>query len=348
MMNSTALSTQNDRYDPCGRFYPWQESAWLQLMQQYQQERLGHAFILHAPADCGQLALAQALSRAWLCLDPQAHMMPCSVCKNCQLLAAHTHPDFFLLQAESTTAQYIKVDQVRQLLSKMQHTKVCGRYRIAIIDSLDQLHPAAANSLLKSLEEPAPGTVFLLLAQQMSTVAATIRSRCQVISMLPEACQLTMQQWLSQQLSLPISAAQQLLQAAAGRPLQAIKLAEQDFFAYRGQLLDDLQQLSRGAQQIETYVQQHLSPDAQQINLFLNTWQYIVHELARVASGGSGSWLLHESAAARLVEKAPNVSAVVWLDFAKNLQQAVQWFASPINKSWGLYDLFLKWQKIFA
>ena len=91
------------------------------------------------------------------------------------------HPDVEWIKPEKNGGA-IKIDQIRELQNTAYLTPQRARYRLIVIEAADRMNTASANALLKILEEPAQHTVFILIAQQLSTVLPTILSRCQIIS----------------------------------------------------------------------------------------------------------------------------------------------------------------------
>ena len=116
----------------------------------------------------------------------------CSHCRSCTLLAAGSHPDYFDLQPDEGK-QVIKVDQVRALIGKLDLTTSISERKVACIHPAEEMNAAAANALLKSLEEPAGNTVLILVSDNPGRLPVTIRSRCQAISVNQPDSQLVVQ-----------------------------------------------------------------------------------------------------------------------------------------------------------
>ena len=160
---------------------------------------------------------AQRFVRGLLCEQPVGGDA-CGHCRRCLLLAAGTHPDLveltFGLRKDGTPRSEIVVDQIRELSARLAMSSQFGGWQIACIDPADALNPAAANALLKTLEEPAARTLLILLADAPWRLPQTIRSRCQRIEFhLPSAAQALA--WL-QTAGVPDAAL--ALAAAGGNP----------------------------------------------------------------------------------------------------------------------------------
>ena len=127
-------------------------------------------------AEATQRALADNLVALLLCQHP-AGGRACGQCKGCQLLAAGTHPDFFLLEPEEPEKP-IRVDQVRELVDFVVQTAQLGGRKVVLLEPAEAMNLNSANALLKSLEEPSGDTVLLLISHQPSRLLPTIKSRC--------------------------------------------------------------------------------------------------------------------------------------------------------------------------
>jgi len=163
--------------------YPWQETQWKLINRAANAGRLHHATLIFGPAGVGKLAFTEALARALLCARPDKDKpAPCGDCNRCALTAVGTHPDITMIDWLEK-ASVISVDQVRKLAVRLALTATYGPYRVAIINHADTLTNAAANGLLKTLEEPGAGCALFLLADREARLPATIRSRCQRVVM---------------------------------------------------------------------------------------------------------------------------------------------------------------------
>lgn len=218
--------------------YPWQQGLWQQLSS---RPRHAHAYLLHGPAGIGKRVLAENLVHLLLCQRPEGGKA-CGQCKACQLLAAGTHPDFFLLEPEEAEKP-IRVDQVRELVEFVVQTAQLGGRKVVLLEPAEAMNLNAANALLKSLEEPSGDTVLLLISHQPSRLLPTIKSRC-----VQQACpQPTAEQarvWLASALpDEPSEALDELLVLAGGSPLTALRLQGQGVREQRAQVVEGVKKL---------------------------------------------------------------------------------------------------------
>lgn len=222
---------------------PWQVDLWRQLAGRAQH---AHAYLLHGPAGIGKRLLAEQLMALLLCQRP-VEARACGECKACQLLAAQTHPDHYVLEPEDVD-KAIRVDQVRDLVGFVTQTAQLGGRKVILLEPAEAMNLNAANALLKSLEEPSGDTVLLLISHQPSRLLPTIKSRC-----VQQACPLPGRQqsldWLAARLpELGPELREQLLTLAAGSPLAALKLHEQKVLELRAQVVDGVKKLLKQQQ----------------------------------------------------------------------------------------------------
>jgi len=218
--------------------YPWQQGLWQQLSS---RPRHAHAYLLHGPAGIGKRVLAENLVHLLLCQRPEGGKA-CGQCKACQLLAAGTHPDFFLLEPEEPEKP-IRVDQVRELVEFVVQTAQLGGRKMVLLEPAEAMNLNAANALLKSLEEPSGDTVLLLISHQPSRLLPTIKSRC-VQQACPQPTAEQARAWLASALpDEPSEALDELLVLAGGSPLTALRLHGQGVREQRAQVVEGVKKL---------------------------------------------------------------------------------------------------------
>ncbi|HBN9708651.1 DNA polymerase III subunit delta' [Pseudomonas aeruginosa] len=218
--------------------YPWQQALWSQLGGRAQH---AHAYLLYGPAGIGKRALAEHWAAQLLCQRPAA-AGACGECKACQLLAAGTHPDYFVLEPEEAEKP-IRVDQVRDLVGFVVQTAQLGGRKVVLLEPAEAMNVNAANALLKSLEEPSGDTVLLLISHQPSRLLPTIKSRCvQQACPLPGAA--ASLEWLARALpDEPAEALEELLALSGGSPLTAQRLYGQGVREQRAQVVEGVKKL---------------------------------------------------------------------------------------------------------
>lgn len=232
------------------KLYPWQIGTWKKIQQEV--DRLPHALLLHGQAGVGKLDFALHLSKALLCTQPQSSGFACDICTSCNWFNEGNHPDFHLLSPEQESEAedeagaakktkkktQISVSQIRELASftSLSSHRSDG-LRIILLHPAEALNIASANALLKMLEEPPAGVVFILVSHQIQRLLPTILSRCHKIAMpIPEEASAL--SWLEEQ---GVTNPQEQLDYLEGSPLKVAEQAEQF-----SQFKDVWKQLSQG------------------------------------------------------------------------------------------------------
>lgn len=151
------------------------------LWSRVRDDALHHAYLFEGPEGIGKRMIALRLAQAANCESPEPPC-PCGQCKTCRAIAAGNHPDVVLLEPEPGRATpIITVAQIREMIRKTGYHRYAARRRFVIVDPAEAMPPAAANALLKTLEEPPDGTGFVLIASRGASLLPTIVSRCQPV-----------------------------------------------------------------------------------------------------------------------------------------------------------------------
>ena len=191
-----------------------QEKAVSYLQTLAQKERVPGALLFYGPDGVGKAKTALEFAKALNCLDPQARQtgQACGVCASCKAISQATHPDVILadflyqarlkikkdfsssgyeeeLEKELAKQQHLNVDTIREITAKSQQKAVGNGYKVMIVDQAQSMQGAAANALLKFIEEPPAKTVWILITNKRSAMLSTILSRCQPLAFAPLSCE---------------------------------------------------------------------------------------------------------------------------------------------------------------
>jgi DNA polymerase-3 subunit delta' len=201
---------------------PWHEAAWRQLESAWRERRWPHALLVYGAVGVGKRDFALRIARTVLC-DRNAAFSACGECAACKLIAAGTHPDLLTIAPEEDKQQ-ISVDQVRESCSQLAMTSYRQGYKVAMIEPAEQMTLAAANSLLKTLEEPARNTMLILIAARHGALLPTLRSRCQQLPLRVPRESVALD-WLRGKTGKEFPA--EVLRLAGGAPLRALAMLEE-------------------------------------------------------------------------------------------------------------------------
>lgn len=200
-----------------------------------------HALLFYGMGGIGKKMLALHFAKTFLCKS--ADKKPCGICESCRLMDiennSFAHPDFYLLTAEEA-GKDIKIEQVKEMAKQAAFAPVLSEHKVCIIDDAGQMTAEAANSLLKLLEDPPPGWLFILITQQAERLLPTVLSR--VVRLRFDAPDTSAVQQILKAKGITQNT-QVLAALAGGSPGRALSYNQADIFAIRREALDLLKKL---------------------------------------------------------------------------------------------------------
>lgn len=329
------------------KLYPWQGVVWQQLNQDV--ARLPHALLLYGRTGIGKFDFARYFSQSLLCLNKSATGHACGDCASCHWFNDSGHPDFRLLSPEQEETDeegnpakkgkkktQISVAQIRELsdfLNLSSHRS--GGVRVVLIHPAESLNTASANALLKMLEEPASGVIFVLVAHQLQRLLPTIISRCQKLSM-PIPSETEAMAWLTDQ---NIPNARQQLAYSDGSPIRVF--IEQ---AQYGQLSEVWKHLALGAAlQPSTLAPMLQAGSAETGIVALQKWLY---DLATLRLAKQVRYHLAQVSALQALADKVNLSALIQLQ--KKLDALRLLAQHPLNHELQMESLLVDYTKLFV
>jgi len=344
--------------------FPWQSILWKQLHGQAAHRP--HALLFHGQSGLGKTPFVRSFARALLCEAPLADHQACMACPSCTWMTQRSHPDFRMLRPEAldvaegiesaeaeeaadpgddgrkskrAPSREIRIDQVRTLESFLGVATHRGGLRVALIYPAQAMNVFTANALLKMLEEPPPGTLFLLIAEKLDRLLPTIVSRCRTVAMpMPDA--VTARQWLQAQ---NVDAADELLAEQGGAPLAALVAAQEgaDRLRQRDQFLRMLADPARANPLMvaESMARVESGP----ILAWLQRWLYDC--LSHRMSGRIRYYPAHAAAIAALAARAEPQRLVQVLRRANEERRVVD---HPLNPRLFVESLMMDYVEAFA
>lgn len=342
--------------------YPWLHEVFARFHALRVQGRMPHALLLSGEPGLGQHQLAMRLAQAVLCHRPAEDGQACGQCAACRPFLAGAHPDFSLLAPKDKEARdkeggedeaakgkekskTIQIDAVRDFCANLYLSSSFQHGKVGVIDPADAMTPAAANSLLKTLEEPPLGTLMLLVSSHPARLPITIRSRCQrwVVPVPERAVALA---WLAQQPQLAGEPPARLLDLAEGRPLAALELAEPEQLAQRSRWLESVLHLLRAGG----------NPLALAASLDKNAWPMALHwsrlllvDLIRLHGAGQAKAsidIVNRDYADVLVPLATRLNARELFGLYDYALEASRLLQHPLNKELLFEELLIRFQRL--
>ena len=329
--------------------YSWQQDIWKRLIQP--SSLSSYALLLKGRQGIGKYAFARHLAAAMLCQKPLSNKEACGVCASCRWLASGEHPNFYQIQPEALSgqtaeeqnveegtttkakkkpSQQISVDQIRGLTDFVNLSAHQQGYKIILIHPAEAMNLAAANALLKKLEEPPAGVIFILVSHRIQQLLPTIRSRCQLIAMpMPDVA--AAEDWLTQQ---GVDSPSACLAAASFAPLSALAFNDPDYIAQHDLFLE---QISAPATLNPIFLAEKLQrADLPTVVSWQQKWCY---DLLSFSTTGKIRYHMSQQAAIKALAATINTKALV--SYTRSLLSSQQLSRHPLNARLFLEEMLL-------
>jgi DNA polymerase-3 subunit delta' len=326
--------------------YPWLSNAWARLAER--RSALPHALLLRGRPGLGKTALARRFAQGLLCERPGTDASPCGECSACGWFAQGNHPDYRQVEPEILSAaqgeaatpsakteslsKQIKIDQIRELQTFLSIGSHRGGLRIVLVRPAEAMNSATANALLKSLEEPGPRTLFLLVSSQPQRLLPTIRSRCQAVGIQPASRDAALA-WLRSQ---EVRDSESELAFAGLAPLQVVEAGAN--VEQRARLVGEL---ARPTFDPLFAADRCATIEAPVLVDVLQKWSY---DLARAQAALTVRYFPAQAGPLRAISTTANRAAL--LRFNRDLARARAVAQHPLNPRLFMEDLFIRYAAI--
>jgi len=316
--------------------YPWQQSLWDSLQQRKQQQRLPHALLFLGQKGVGKNQLAKALAWSLLCAHPNEEGMACGQCKSCRLLSTGAHADLLMVSPEEDHKE-IRIDQIRALSQAMALTAQHAGNRVAVISPAHTMNTKAANSLLKTLEEPMPDAYLLLVADHLDSLPVTVRSRCQLVH-----CHIPAQadaiDWLQSQ-ETAATDWDLNLGLQGGAPLASLDWVRSGADTSRLQRFSEFESLVKGKANPVEVAERWLKDGVEAPLQQLGNW---LQDMIRIASASEAAHLQNRDVANALQSLTQGVSLESLFALLDYSWQARVWLRTQANTQLLLEDVLIR------
>jgi len=314
-----------------------QDRAVTLLQRNLERGTVAHAYLLVGPPHVGKMTLALELAQALNC---EAAEPPCGECDPCQKVASGKHADVQVIGLNSggnsndKPRTEISIDQVREMQYSSNLPPFEGRHKVFIIDGAELMSNEAANCLLKTLEEPSEGVIFILLTANDSVLPDTVVSRCQRLELHPLPTS-QVETALSERRSLESAKTELLSRLCHGRLGWALTAADDDsLLQRRDQLIEKLLEVIRGdneqrfdyVAQLAAQFSQNRGSVQEVLDLWLDWWRDLL--LVKLGSSDTITNIDHEAV---LVEMGRGYSLLQIRAFIDSIQAAGEQLGQNAN-----------------
>jgi len=310
--------------------------------------KVAHAYLFFGPAGMGKTVVAESFVTSLVCarVNHADGIVPCGECDCCRQIANRLHPDMIWINREldEKTGKFkknISIEQIRELKNKLSLHPFLDSYKAVVIHEAQYLSPEAANALLKTLEEPTPKTVIILLVDNIAWMPQTIVSRCQVLKFLPVR-QAEISEKLKQ-LGADKKSADKFASLAYGRPGIAIDyLSTPDLFQdYQQKIKDFLTLTQADLPQKFKFISSAFSySDVNEVLPTLNIWLKTVRDLALIKSQNPGL-VANVQVNSDLEKIASRYSVIKLSQIIKEIIAAKRYLSANVNPRLILENLIL-------
>lgn len=291
-----------------------QDSAIQVLRRALVNQRLHHAYLFSGPDGVGKGATAWALAQALLCTQPYDTGDGCGACNACVRVLDRQHPDVHVLErgvkSDGRPENQIKIAQVRILQRALSFKSFEGARRVVLLIEPERMNPATANALLKTLEEPGPGTHFALVTSAAHRLLPTIISRCQRLRFIPLSRSVVARQ-VAKITDIDDESADLLAGLAEGSIGKALTLVDSPWLTDRVDLIERVDD-PRGLHKVPELLDfaEKLARQKESLPMVFHLLRTWYRDLLLVQQNQPADRLVHSDLIERLQARAPQISAV--------------------------------------
>ena len=329
--------------------FPWQESIWAQLIGRTNNGTLPHALLLSGGNGIGKRDFAVQFAQLLLCdtfqntTNASSAALPCGHCHGCNLNKVASHPDLKIVAPESE-GKIISIDQIRELSEFLGLKSHYGNVQVAVIFPAEKMNRFAANSLLKTLEEPTAETHIILVTSQPSALLPTIRSRCQQLPFPQPPADVTLAWLKSKAGAAKDSEIKAMLSLANGGPLEALDYLQNNTQKRVEVILDGFANVAMGKADPVTVAKLWSETEVRTLTKWLILWTSHMITL-KSASQAPDTDLVGASVLQQLAVRVESAALFRLLD---KLTQTRWLLESQANVQLLMEDLLILWLQLNA
>lgn len=316
--------------------FPWLQPICNQLVGYIEQKRLPHALLITGIPGVGKRQLAESFAQRLLCGSPVANGSACNQCPSCLLYLGHTHPDYCVAEP-AETGKILPIDAIRKVINILALTPQYSGHRVVILSSAHNMSMGAANSLLKTLEEPPDRSLIILITEAPELLSATIVSRCQRFHINTPVHQ---QGYTWLETKTKNSDCNSLLALAQGAPLKALDLAKTKHLQLRNESYQQWRSIGQFNADPITIAEKWSKLPEDSILSWMMTW---VVDMIRLHFHPGFENLFNVDLRNSLQADANRLNLKQVFEYWEILLLAKKQYSTQINKLLLLEELLVKW-----
>jgi len=296
------------------------------------KNRIAPAYLFAGLANMGKEFVAITFAKALNCLEAEADS--CDKCISCRKIDDNNHPDVRVIRPDGA---WMKIDQIRDLQKQLSYRPMEGRYKVYILTDVERMTLQAANSFLKTLEEPPGSSVLILLTANYSGLLTTIQSRCRAgLLKFPSMPQAELAAQLMEKYNLHHSRAKQIALLSGGRIGIALDTAQKDSIV----VAPDVPEILKGPDIIKTFkIAEELNDEQPESLDILLTWY---RDLLLIKQGSPPETLTYSDKFNALIELASGYSRIQLQDAIRTIMETKNLLRRNINSALAMEVMTLK------
>jgi DNA polymerase-3 subunit delta' len=310
------------------------------LKQALAQNRVGHSYLFSGIEATGKKTLALEFAKAVNCENVEAINDSCGKCPVCLKIKRHNHPDIFLIEAEG---QFIRISAIREIQEQMTFRPMEGRKRVYVIDNADRMNEQAANALLKTLEEPSPANILILVTAKPYILPSTIISRCRHMRFNPVAID-TVAKFLIERQNMEKQEALLLAGLSGGSIGQALELNKEDVVAYRAEILKMLANTKKSDPMSLLAFAAFFGQDKREIKQGFNILQTCFRDALVYKETSNTQMLINQDKSSLIASLAAGLTGLQILQNIALMEKAGETMEQNVNKTLTLETMAFKLQ----
>jgi DNA polymerase-3 subunit delta' len=316
---------------------PWLANSWQQLRNYFDAKRIPQALLVTGHAGVGKGWLVHTFAKRLLCTSESE--FGCGACVSCGLFEAQTHPDFVSV-APVESGKGIPVDTIRHLIGKLALKGQYSSHRVVLVESAHLMNVSAANSLLKSLEEPGELTTIMLVTDRPASLPATIVSRCQKLHVPIPAVEISRSFLLSKGITDSVDV---LLNLSGGAPFKALELAGENVVLKRREFFEEWLRLNGGGAMPVATAEKWQGVPAEELLSWLISW---LEDLIRLSLASSPLGVRNGDLVGELKPVASRLNLMALFRYLDLLKASRQMLTGQLNRQMLLEDWLIQWDRI--